>query len=229
MGFGQPIPEAQNGTQQHQQIANQAPAPSIGSVAQPTTQIKEPNTKNRTQNVWREAFGPATWPNWALVIVGIGGIYAAIKTLKTIEAQARLQKTAMRQWIVTGNWTQGPRYMNGILAEIDLQIPIVNETNYPLRLESVVAELNGIEQIKTVRSQLAPLGRDAHVLTFPIRLEGPQVSEYQQNRFTLVVECRVTFVDVFEDQQIMKFNRLYRCGPQEFEQEGKYNQNQNPN
>jgi hypothetical protein len=229
LAISQPIPQAQNGPQQHNEVREQSPFPNVSAVTGPSTEIKQQGSSKEAESVWQKGFAPESWPNWFLGVVGIFGVWAALRTLKAIENQAKLQKTAMRQWIVTGNWTQGPRYTDGILTEISLQIPVVNETNYPLRLDSVVAELNGIEQIKTVRSQIAPLGRDAHILTFPIRLEGPQVSEYQQNRFILVVECRVTFVDVFEDQQTIMFNCLYRCGPQEFEQKDKYTQAKNPN
>ena len=226
MGIGQMIPDAPNSTQQHE---DQSPSPSISPVSQPSTEVEKNGSSKEMNSVWQKGFGPETWPNWFLGIVGIFGVCAALRTLGAIEKQAGLQKIAMRQWVTTGQWTQWFRAENDRLVEVILRIPILNETNYPLRLDSVVAEINGIEQIKTVRSLIAPLGRDAHILTFPIRLEGSQASEYQQNRFILVVECRVTFVDVFEDQQTMRFNRLYRCGPQEFEQKDQYTQTLNPN
>ena len=229
MRISQPVPQRPNGTQQKYLVGDQSIPPSASAITQPVAEEEKNSSSEEPGKIWQKGFGPETWPNWALVFVGIGGIYAAIKTLKAIEQQSKLQKTGMRQWVTTGEWTQWFRAVNGQLVEMILRIPILNETNYPLRLDSVVAELNGIEQIKVVRSQIAPLGRDVHILTFPIRLAAAQVSEYQQNKFILVVECRVTFVDVFEDQQTMMFNRLYRCGPQEFEQKDKYVQAKEPN
>jgi hypothetical protein len=37
--------------------------------------------------MWHEAFAPSTWSNWALVIVGIGAVIAAIWTLRTLNQQ----------------------------------------------------------------------------------------------------------------------------------------------
>jgi len=145
---------------------------------------------------------------------------AALGSVKTIKRQTALQEASMRQWIVTGDWRQEPRYSDGLLVEIVLHIPIRNETNYPLTLDSVAAELNGTEQITVVRSDIPP--RDSHTVSFNIRLEGDDVSKYKSNGFILVVACRVTFIDVFKDTKITTFNRLYLCGPREFEQKGKY-------
>jgi hypothetical protein len=36
---------------------------------------------------WRNAFSPPTWSNWALVIVGIGAIISALRTLSAIRKQ----------------------------------------------------------------------------------------------------------------------------------------------
>ena len=40
--------------------------------------------------MWHDAFAPSTWSNWALVIVGLGGVLAALWTLFTIRAQTTL-------------------------------------------------------------------------------------------------------------------------------------------
>lgn len=181
------------------------------------------NTTEKPQSTWEKDFPPDSWPNWGLVLVGIIAGVVAIWTLLAIKRQADLQQIAMRQWVTTYLWMQEPRYVDGQLVELTIRIPVLNETSYPLTLDSVVAEFNGVEQIKLVRSEIAP--KDGHMLAFPVRLESAQISEYQHNRFILVVECRVTFVDVFKNEQTTMFNRLYRCGPSEFEQKDKYTQN----
>jgi hypothetical protein len=48
---------------------------------------------------WIEAFAPATWSNWALVLVGGAAAFAALKTLRAIERQGvsmRRQTTILR-------------------------------------------------------------------------------------------------------------------------------------
>jgi hypothetical protein len=37
--------------------------------------------------MWQDAFAPSTWSNWALVVVGIGAVIAAIWTLRTLNGQ----------------------------------------------------------------------------------------------------------------------------------------------
>ncbi len=43
---------------------------------------------------WQEAFAPTTWSNWALVIVGISGVTAAIWTLRILNEQTSAAKRA---------------------------------------------------------------------------------------------------------------------------------------
>jgi hypothetical protein len=167
-------------------------------------------------------FSAAILPSTLLVFVGIGGILAAMRTLRAIEMQANLQKTAMRQWIDTGNWTQGPQYDNGILTEIGVQIPIVNGTSYPLTLSSVVGTLNGAELIRSIGTEIAPKGD--HMVSFAIRPESHDVFEYNRDRFILVIECLVTYIDVLEKRRTTMLSRYYECGPKHFVQRGKYTQ-----
>ena len=197
----------------------------------PPAQTQGPNstisvdTANTGQPSYiRRLIAPENLPNLVLCLVGIAGVAVAIRTINAIRTQTALQKVGMQQWVITGEWKQRPRYADGLLAEIMLSIPILNETNYPFTLESVIATLNRIEQTKTVKSRIAPLGKDAHIVSFAMRMENQDIAEYQQNQFTLVIACRVTFIDVFKDTQSTTFNRLYRCGPQEFEREGTYTQ-----
>jgi hypothetical protein len=172
-------------------------------------------------------FSAANLPTMLLVFIGVGAIWAALRTLWAIEHQVKLQKTAMRQWIDTGNWTQGPQYTDEILTGIGIQIPIVNGTNYPMTLNSVVATLNGVEVIWNVGSEIVPKGE--HTVSFAIRPEANEVLEYNQNSFILVIELLVTYADAFEETKTTTIERLYRCGPHEFEQKAKYTQPQNPN
>jgi hypothetical protein len=48
------------------------------------TGIEQKTTKN---SYWREAFAPSALSNWAVVLVGMGGIIAALSTLSTIRRQ----------------------------------------------------------------------------------------------------------------------------------------------
>jgi hypothetical protein len=43
-------------------------------------------------NLWQKAFAPDSWPNWALVVVGILGVGAALRTLSAIQRQVDVMK-----------------------------------------------------------------------------------------------------------------------------------------
>ncbi len=44
--------------------------------------------------MWQKAFAPESWSNWALVIVGIGAVIAALITLRTIKRQTSATEVA---------------------------------------------------------------------------------------------------------------------------------------
>jgi hypothetical protein len=48
----------------------------------------------------KRLFGPENAPNIGLVVIGLGGIFAAICTLKAIEKQAEIAANSQRSWIV---------------------------------------------------------------------------------------------------------------------------------
>jgi hypothetical protein len=58
---------------------------------------------------WQEAFGPATWSNWGLVIVGLIAGYLASRTLRAIYIQANAQMKSLRAWIIIypNKWNPG--------------------------------------------------------------------------------------------------------------------------
>ncbi len=68
---------------------------------------------------WHEAIAPQSWSNWALVLVGVGGIWAALRTLRAIRRQARSMRrqttilrnnvnaliASERAWVDGGGWS----------------------------------------------------------------------------------------------------------------------------
>jgi hypothetical protein len=72
---------------EHQSDAQGNPVPPPPVTEQKTTNnyyLPEQKTWN-----WHDAFSPPTWSNWALVLVGIGGVIAALVTLCIIKQQTR--------------------------------------------------------------------------------------------------------------------------------------------
>src|SRR6266850_8406258 len=87
---GQQIQERQDtqAAQNHQQVRKQTPPPALPPTpcCQPASTENQPRPANKAGN-WREAFTPPTWSNWALVLVSIGAIIAALFTLRIIRRQ----------------------------------------------------------------------------------------------------------------------------------------------
>jgi hypothetical protein len=97
---------------QKQQAPSSAQKPEKGSVqtAEPTatSPATPPATGQTSQqessgtrgsaspkaSKWREAFAPPTWSNWALIVVGFGGIVVAVWTLRRIERQTKAAEQA---------------------------------------------------------------------------------------------------------------------------------------
>ncbi len=96
LAVGHPVNKQENRPKKHQEQRKQAPSPpAVPPVAapqsKPTPQEKEyqpRNEPNKTAQIWQKAVSPETWPTWALVFVGVGAIYAALRTLGAIKRQA---------------------------------------------------------------------------------------------------------------------------------------------
>jgi hypothetical protein len=93
-GVGQPVPKHQGSTDQHHEIRQNAAAPSVSVVGQPSPEAEESRPDNKAKNTWEKGFAPESWPNWVLAFVGIGGIFVAVKTLRKIERQTKATEDA---------------------------------------------------------------------------------------------------------------------------------------
>jgi len=74
----------------------------------------------------------ANLPTLLLVFVGIGAIWAALKTLDTIKRQADLQQSAMLQWIDFTDWSNG---FSGDGRNLIIRFTISNPTNFPITIK----------------------------------------------------------------------------------------------
>jgi hypothetical protein len=160
-------------------------------------------------------FGAANLPTVLLVFVGIGGIFAALRTLATIERQTSLQSAAMSQWLNVGNWVQVQKFnkdTNEGYLEVSFQL--VNPTNYPLTINDLECSINGHSETKRLNYRLVPGPENAHWVRFntPFGSTDGNAS-YQRNNFALVVEMALTFKDILGDVQPQAHSRYGVCGP----------------
>jgi hypothetical protein len=69
--------------------------------------------------MWHDAFGPSTWSNWLLVIVGIGATVAALLTLRaiwrqTVATEKTLVLTQRPRIVVRNFYFSEPRAVGGV-------------------------------------------------------------------------------------------------------------------
>jgi hypothetical protein len=95
---GQAAQSAEN-RQQKSPPKTQSSQPTEPTVPPPDSQkVRNDNQPlpEKKANYWKEAFGPATWSNWILAIVGIGAVIAAFCTLGIIERQTKATEDAAK-------------------------------------------------------------------------------------------------------------------------------------
>lgn len=186
-GIGQPIPEQQARADEHQEIANQTPPPAAKTPASPHSEIERTRSNKNTQSIWHKGFGPNAWPNWALVIVGVGGILVAVRTLNAIASQAQTmeRQTAATEKaaeaakksadaVINGEraWMVGtePSYVvetnTGKIQNIFYGCSIKNVGKTPSRIQEVGLTLRKIDSLEKIVPDPTPTYRKEEIRQF---------------------------------------------------------------
>jgi len=178
-----------------------------------------------SDQILHDAFAPSTWSNWALVVVGIGAIVAALLTLKKIEEQTvatrdaavatqksvELQKTLKLQWLVLENWSiTGEDSQSVAETIIGLYFSVVNPTDMPLDLKHVEIFAEGGTKVSSPNKPLAP--SKFHTAFFEIKLSRRETSLYFENSLRLHIFGNLTFRDRFGDRRNQIFGQVCSGG-----------------
>jgi hypothetical protein len=114
--------------------------------------------------MWHCAFAPSTWSNWALVIVGIGAVIAAIITLRTLNQQtiaatkaAEALVSSERAWVVVELIPLAIRFSDG-------QWYRTGGVRVPLNTEEIVRGEHLRYELKVTNMGRTP----AHIFAFHI-------------------------------------------------------------
>lgn len=181
-------------------------------------------------------FSSANFPTWLLVFVGIGGVWAAMKTLSTIQMQTdaivrdadatqaaaiatqtsvELQKAAMEQWVDTDDWESSRIYIQPAATEADLRISfrLVNPTKFPLTLRSVELWVNQRKNRLVVFRKLIVPPDDGTRVEISFQIKGQNIANYRTNSLTLEIGGLIKFVDMFKKDQERLFGITCTCGP----------------
>jgi hypothetical protein len=176
-------------------------------------------------------FSAASLPTVLLVLVGIGGIWAALRTLNTIERQAditerqtkatedsvNLQETLNQQWLDISGWRRegdSSRELNPPVFTIAADIS--NPTNAPLTVKSVTIRIIGDESMKyEVGNTLAPNGEPIKI-TYSYTVKPHELKAYETYALALPIDGFVDYVDCFKKAQRQDFMRACFLGPKSF-------------
>jgi hypothetical protein len=120
-------------------------------------QSENPQAKLRDRTTWLHA--AVKRPEWWLVLIGFGGVWAAIRTLNAIAEQAKIMKQQYesssretvllnRAYLTVGPWMEGP--CSGI------RFRIYNPSKTAARVEQIEFTIGAVSETKSCGFMLTP-------------------------------------------------------------------------
>ncbi|MGD0099035.1 MAG: hypothetical protein ABSC60_01665 [Acidobacteriota bacterium] len=169
----QPNGRQENAPEKHEKAGKQSPEPStksIGTAApSPITQVsitpQKASSDNQKHNSLLEQLFEALVANWPLVVIGLLGTWAALRTLKAIQVQARIMKkqtkaaedaakaakentefliNSERGWMVASNPSIGNR------GNLIYSCRVKNIGKTPCKIVEMGAQFRKIDSIKQI-------------------------------------------------------------------------------
>jgi hypothetical protein len=158
---------------------------------------------------WRQGFQPSTWATWALVLVGVGAAFAAVRTLKTMQKEISLQEVALQQWVILRNWRArigGPPERREMTVDFDL----VNPTQFTLTFQQLAVEVAGSNIVRVGSHVMAP--EIPYPLDFSLPVGYGDEQLFDHASFVIRIKGKVKFTDVRGLSQFHPFGGQLTCG-----------------
>jgi hypothetical protein len=144
-----------------------------------------------------------------LLIIGTGGVYAAICTLRAIETQAehlerqiQLQEAAMVQWVSVGNWRSShirrdiqPKPINFLRIDFD----VANESTFPLTMYAVfefLSNLPGATKVRTTQNGIPLFPRKPYGFNVSLEITEEQSRQFFESALRIAVHGKITHLGV---------------------------------
>jgi hypothetical protein len=179
----------------------------LNEPQQTEPQRKADDNSKESPSYFRRLIAPESLPNLILCVVGIAGVIAAVWTLRAIQEQVTLQKTAMKQWLDFPSWTHRPQQLRDGSWGMNVIVDIVNPTDWPLKLE--VTKLRWpVDSWMTHTALLSPkVPYTVELGTFPCDYE-----QYLARGITFRVVGFLSFEDCFGQSRKQVFSGRLECG-----------------
>jgi hypothetical protein len=174
-------------------------------------------------NYWKETFGPANLPNWALVVVGGIAGCLAWRTLNAINRQAtqmaeqtKLQRGQMKQWVDFDKW-ESKDLWDRQEPELQVSFTLTNPTNFLLVLDC--AEVSFSPQLPNKyllvsRGTPLPPNKPLRVDLF-VPLDTIRLGTFRTGTLGLVVESTIEFTNVLDEKITQHISGLLSCNSTE--------------
>ncbi len=167
-------------------------------------------------------FSPANLPNILLVLIGVGGVIAALVTLRSIKTQTvhlsrqadylgqqtHIQETAARQWLLIGGWKQ--HRVDGHPDTIRTLFEITNPTSAPLWVDVIYCDVNGQTPHSGLGTYLVP--ESPYLSEFVFGIKPNQIAHYEDGNgvgLVLHVVLSVFFRDTFDNHWEQTFDGYF--------------------
>jgi hypothetical protein len=165
-----------------------------------------------SQTYLHKVFAPEVFPNWILVVVGIGGVAAALFTLTAIKRQADLQSVPMQQWVEIENWRTSVVHENDGGGVLTVSFDVFNRTPYVFTLnEAHIKPLHHYFK-KKVDYRVGPNKKVIYDAYFPITRE--QNADRGARVLQIPMSVIIEFTDVLKNKQYHSEVGTIECNSQ---------------
>ncbi len=129
-----------------------------------------------------------------VLIVSVLAWWAVYRQTNIMERSLRLQESALRQWLNTDEWN----IEMGEGNDITIFFSVLNNTDFPLWLETVNVTVPNFEQAQAVGTWMIPKGK--YSITAPVRISEERMTAFQSGRLILPVELSMFFRDTLKNR-----------------------------
>jgi hypothetical protein len=166
---------------------------------------------------WQRAFAPDTWPNWALVIVGLGAIGTAWFTLLAIRDQTNALVESQRPKIAAkphGNPTHDLADLNSPRIQLELfnrGLSVAQNLTYESWIELLPLPFRDFTAAADYHKSEEPMAlypsHDPIIINVPVRkgISEQQLSELRRLETFACVRLRVYYGDAFSAARVASF------------------------
>lgn len=185
----------------------------MGIVQIPVQSSKQAGDSKDQSDYWYKAIEPATFSNWAVVLLGLIASFLAVRSLKVLERQGASMKTQValmaHQWVDIENWSVYLIQAQPINL-LQIRFEIFNNTAYPLNLVLVTAKV--LQAATVLDNEVTVNPKGCFRVAVSLELSKDLERKYLSGRLLLPIRGTVSFRDVIRNEQDQDFMGAVGCG-----------------